>query len=550
MEIEELDNSPKKSKEQLEIEKLERELEELDNSTKKSKEQLEIEKLERELEELDNSSKKKSKKCKEQLEIEKLDNSSKKCKRQLEIEELDNSTKKIKKSKGQLEIEKLERELEELEKTTKKVSKKRVNDEEPINSLSKKSKLEKELEEIEKLEKELEDLENNKKVSKKRVNDEELEKSSKKSKSQLENLEGNLKKTKEEEDVEMEFEQLENEIEKLEEDLLEKRKHNKDIEKRKKLEKLNKEIEDLELQEKISKEENLWKTDDEDWYMPYFIICMDGRIGKIPKKLIKKIGTVIIDEAHLFCSKGKVECLLGIQPRYVIAESATLQRGDKLEKMIHLICGEHRVYRRSNTQYIVYRLDTGILVEEEQGARGINYGKLCLALGMDEYRNEIIINIIKNNPHRKFMILSKCVPHVKLLREILIKNKLKCDILCGSKNNYSDSHVLVGTMSKMGVGFDEKNACENFKGVESNVLFLAHSMAQWQLFEQYVGRVKRTSVVPIVIWLYDRNKMGRKHFAELEDWIKLTGGEIVPLKYIPNGIDLPELPKKSRIVKI
>jgi hypothetical protein len=43
----------------------------------------------------------------------------------------------------------------------------------------------------------------------------------------------------------------------------------------------------------------------------------------------------------------------------------------------------------------------------------------------------------------------------------------------GQKKGYNDSHVLVGTVSKMGVGFDEANVCENFQGVKSDTLVLA-----------------------------------------------------------------------------
>uniref|UniRef100_A0A6C0AF54 Helicase/UvrB N-terminal domain-containing protein n=1 Tax=viral metagenome TaxID=1070528 RepID=A0A6C0AF54_9ZZZZ len=285
------------------------------------------------------------------------------------------------------------------------------------------------------------------------------------------------------------------------------------------------------------------KKYEEDSYIPYFIICTSGSTHKIPKKVLEKVGTLIVDEAHLFCAPEKVECLLCTQPKFIILETATLQRGDKLERMVQLIAGEHRVYKRSDTQYIVYRLETNVCVQEEKGPRGVSYGKLCASLGEDEYRNGIFVNIIKSNPHRKFMILSLSVNHVKNLQKIFSKNEIESDILCGNKDNYSDSHVLIGTMSKMGVGFDEENACEDFKGVKSNVLFLAHSMAQWQLFEQYVGRVKRTSEIPIVIWMHDRNKMGRNHFKNLEDWIKLTNGEIIEIQYKPDGIILPELSK-------
>jgi len=279
-------------------------------------------------------------------------------------------------------------------------------------------------------------------------------------------------------------------------------------------------------------------------YVPSFIICMDQRSEKICPITRSQVGTLIIDEAHLFCSREKVEFLLCLQPRYVILETATLQRVDKLEKMVTLIAGEHQVYKRSDSYYQVYKIDTFVMGDEEKGPRGVSYGKLCASLGENMYRNSIILDIVKTNPHRKYIILSISVPHVKLLQNLFKKNNIECDILCSNIKDYSDSHVLIGTMSKMGVGFDEKNACKDFKGITSDVLILCHSVAQWQLFEQYVGRVKRTED-PIVVCLNDKNKMVRNHITMNEDWIKLTNGKILPMKYVPGEIILPHKVKKA-----
>lgn len=274
-------------------------------------------------------------------------------------------------------------------------------------------------------------------------------------------------------------------------------------------------------------------------YIPSFIICLDQRYDKIRPEIVERIGTMIVDEAHMFCSKSRVGCLLHVQPKYVIIETATIQRPDKLEQMMELIVGTHNVYKRSDSYYEVYKVETMVQVPEKKTARGVSYGQLCLDLGQDMYRNSIILNIIKKNPHRKYIILTISVPHVKLLEKYLTENEIDCDTLFSNKNDYSDSHVLIGTMSKMGVGFDETNACKDFKGAKSDVLIMCHSVAQWQLFEQYVGRVKRVEN-PIVIWLNDKNKMVRNHFRYLEDWINLTNGKIVEKKFKPNEIILPE----------
>ena len=53
------------------------------------------------------------------------------------------------------------------------------------------------------------------------------------------------------------------------------------------------------------------------------IICMDTRCDQIPIEIRDKIGLLIIDEAHAFCTPNHVKCLLTFQPKYIVIESAT-----------------------------------------------------------------------------------------------------------------------------------------------------------------------------------------------------------------------------------
>jgi superfamily II DNA or RNA helicase len=75
------------------------------------------------------------------------------------------------------------------------------------------------------------------------------------------------------------------------------------------------------------------------------IICMDTRWDKIPKQMRDSIGFLIIDEAHAFCTPTHVGCLLAFHPKYIVIESATLEREDGMDSMIYAIAGEHGVFR-------------------------------------------------------------------------------------------------------------------------------------------------------------------------------------------------------------
>lgn len=272
--------------------------------------------------------------------------------------------------------------------------------------------------------------------------------------------------------------------------------------------------------------------------IPAIIICMNQRTHQIPADVKQAVGCLIIDEAHCFCTPDRVEALLAFTPKYVIAETATLERDDGMEKMIHSICGEHSVSRVATKPYTVIRLDTSITVEENRNKYGVNFNDLCNKLCALPERNMIILDIIKSNPHRKFMILTRLADHVALLQMLITSNGISCATLYRNQKTYSDSSVLIGTIPKIGTGFDEANACEDFGGVQSDTLILAGSIKKNTVFEQVRGRVMRSSN-PVVIYLVDRNQVCKRHFRETAAWIEYTQGVISRLTYYPDTIHLP-----------
>src|SRR5665811_379160 len=66
----------------------------------------------------------------------------------------------------------------------------------------------------------------------------------------------------------------------------------------------------------------------------HIILCMDTRFDKLPQEYVDKIGMVIIDEAHEFCTPTRVKCFLGVQPKYIIAATATFERNDGMHQLI------------------------------------------------------------------------------------------------------------------------------------------------------------------------------------------------------------------------
>jgi superfamily II DNA or RNA helicase len=263
----------------------------------------------------------------------------------------------------------------------------------------------------------------------------------------------------------------------------------------------------------------------EDIYVPCFVICMDKRIDKIPSFIKRSIVTLIIDEAHLFCTPDKVKPILATQPKFIIVETATLNRPDNMHTMMYKIAGEHCVKREPNKPFRLYKILTKIRVQTVQGKRGTDFNDFTQKLMSHELRNELIVECIKKNLHRKPMILTRLKNHVTIIKDLLIENDIEVATLFGSQKGYKDSHVLVGTIPKMGVGFDEANACSNFKGRESDLLILVTSIAQIELFQQVVGRIMR-SKDPAIFYFIDDMPINKKHFKNVEQTILDSKGLI------------------------
>jgi len=276
---------------------------------------------------------------------------------------------------------------------------------------------------------------------------------------------------------------------------------------------------------------------------PAFILFMYTRYEKIPSEIRRKISCLIIDEAHLHCTIGKVPALLSISPKYVIACTATLERNDGLESMMHTIVGTHNIERLSENAFNMIRLKTGIKIEEERGMFGLNYSKFVNEQADCLERNLQAINIVNGNKHRKFMILTKTKEHVTNLEKLFKHYGLECTTYFGSKKSYKDARILIGSLGKISTGFDMATASEDFDGVNADTLILMSTIKKEPLMKQTIGRVVGRAEKPYVIYLIDENATQKRHFNETKAMIERCKGEILTIDYdgsvAGGGIVLP-----------
>ena len=271
----------------------------------------------------------------------------------------------------------------------------------------------------------------------------------------------------------------------------------------------------------------VWIVGEEPPPFAHIIVCMDTRFSKLPSSYLQSIGTIIIDEAHQFCTSTRAECLLGCSPAYVIAMTATLERKNGMHSMIHAICGPESIRKISTKPFNVYRYNTGISVPTKLTRTGdVNWPDITSKLCESKERNSLIIDLIRNNPGFKILVLTWLVEHVEFLSIQLSMLNENVDFMAGNKKSYTDSRILIGTISKIGTGFDEKTACQDWNGFRLNILILVGSMKNRGLLEQVAGRVFR-SEFPQIIHFVDDMKISENHWNEGQKWYKSRNGTII-----------------------
>ena len=254
-----------------------------------------------------------------------------------------------------------------------------------------------------------------------------------------------------------------------------------------------------------------------------FVLCPITRIDKIDPKFLSMVGMLIIDEFHLMYTQIRVRELLKISPKYIIGCTATL--GVKKE-IAHLFCGPKYVFMKSTKPFTVYKFYTGITMDEKLNKSGtLDWPEFLKKQITNPIRNEQIIGLCVTNPQKKICLMGWRKEHALDMAAKLKNMNEKVDIMIGSKREYEDSRILCGTISKIGTGFDEANACADFDGTRINLLIMTGTMKNEVLIEQTAGRCFRAEF-PSIIYLVDNNSISHKHWEVAEDWFISRNGTV------------------------
>jgi len=261
------------------------------------------------------------------------------------------------------------------------------------------------------------------------------------------------------------------------------------------------------------------------------ILCMNTRLPNLDINIRRKVGHFVIDEAHLYCTTSHVQCLLAIEPMCTTVLTATYERDDGFHTMLDFLVGSERITRISKKPFFVFYRPTPFEVTLEYNSFGVIYRSIIKQLDNNLARNSLILQTVMDNLSEKILIITTHVPHAKSLASWL-EHYLKplgktVALLAGNINQYHDSDVLVGTKSKIGVGFDEKESCLNWGGRRINMLI---ALSIGKKIEQIAGRAFRAKY-PFVVDIVDNNPQLNNHWNLRKKWYASRNGIIYEMNH-------------------
>lgn len=252
------------------------------------------------------------------------------------------------------------------------------------------------------------------------------------------------------------------------------------------------------------------------------------------RKDFSHIKFVIVDEMHQIVSKVLLRSFFKIQPDYIIGLSATPRRpkNDPYQKAISWFFGNVVVGKELFKKHTVYSVETNFTPNEiKYTPKGVDWIHILRSQAQDNNRNNLIADIVMRFPNRIWLILVKLVEHATRLKAIFNSRKISCETLTGSKTEFDrDCKILIGTTSKIGVGFDH---------APIDALFVAADVVEY--FEQFLGRcMRKVDNNPIVFDLDDTYSILHRHFEDRLKKYKKHGGKIF------ENIDLNEITNENQ----
>ena len=258
-----------------------------------------------------------------------------------------------------------------------------------------------------------------------------------------------------------------------------------------------------------------------------FYVVNAINVAKKPLEFWSSVKFLVIDELHQIITKVLSKSLFRIVPDYILGLSATPYRFDDYHNAIEWFFGSSGMGKKLYCKHSVCKLRTGFKPQAiKYTSKGIDWNSVLEEQADNEERNDMIVKGVKkisdrDKGKRVWMILVKRVVHAETLVEKFEREGMKCTTLLGSAVEFDKScKILIGTTSKIGVGFDH---------ADIDALCIAADVKNY--FVQFLGRcMRRPNSNPVVLDLEDDFYPLTRHFNERVTEYKRCGGKMFRLE--------------------
>lgn len=249
-----------------------------------------------------------------------------------------------------------------------------------------------------------------------------------------------------------------------------------------------------------------------------FFIVNAINVSKKSSKFWKRVNFLIVDELHQIVTRVYSIGLLKFCPRFLLGLSATPFRFDEYDKAIEWFFGSNKIGESLNVKHRVRIIDTGFKPVVKFSRQGLDWNSVLKDQSENEERNKLIVDSVTSFKNKTWLILVKRVAHAQLLSNLFLSNhQIKCATLTGTTTSFDKtSQILIGTTSKIGVGFDH---------AAIDALCVAADVKNY--FVQFLGRcMRRPDCEPLVLDFRDSFGPLIKHLNERISEYEKYGGLI------------------------
>ena len=233
--------------------------------------------------------------------------------------------------------------------------------------------------------------------------------------------------------------------------------------------------------------------------------------------IIKNYSFVIVDECHHIPAVTFEKIIKKFQGKYILGLSATPRRKDGMEQLLFHQLG-YISYEVKNKRTTTNRLK---IIESDIIGDVDSFAELLEQITINEQRNQLIIDLIKEYQNRTILVLTDRIEHIENLELLLkyegidfvsIHGSLKKDEQIKRMNDINNAKVVLATTSFFGEGIDFAHL---------NTIIFTMPISYYGRLVQYLGRIGRGGDDCLALDILDiKNRFALSSYKKRKDGYK------------------------------